>query len=154
QDVPVAVAAFSAGQLEALGVNNTKDLSRITPGLQLTEFAGFTLVYLRGVGADSFLPYADPSVATYVDGLYIPAQQGLVNSFGGIDRVEVLKGPQGTLFGRNSTGGAINVITKTPGQDTEISAQAEVGNFKSRKAQIYASLPLFDTLAASISAFY
>lgn len=154
QDVPISVAAFSAEQLQAMGVDNTKDLGKVTPGLQFSEFAGFTLVYLRGVGTDSFLPYADPSVATYVDGLYIPAQQGLVNSFGGVERVEVLKGPQGTLFGRNSTGGAINVITKSPGRGTEVSAQAELGNLGTRKAQVYASTPVSDTVAASLSAIY
>ncbi|MDB5968348.1 MAG: hypothetical protein JWQ90_798 [Hydrocarboniphaga sp.] len=154
QDVPISVAAFSEQQLQAMGVESTKDLGRVTPGLQFTETAGFTLIYLRGVGTDSFLPYADPSVATYVDGLYIPAQQGLVNSFGGIQRVEVLKGPQGTLFGRNSTGGAINVITKSPDQTTEISAQAELGNFDDKKVQVYASTPISDTLAASVSAIY
>jgi iron complex outermembrane receptor protein len=154
QDVPISVTAFSGDQLQAMGVENTKDLSKVTPGLQFSETAGFTLIYLRGIGTDSFLPYSDPSVATYVDGLYIPAQQGLVNSFGGIERVEVLKGPQGTLFGRNSTGGAINVITKTPGQTTEVSAQAELGNFNSAKAQVYASTPITDSLSASVSAIY
>ena len=154
QDVPVSVAAFSSEQLSALGVESTQDLGRVTPGLQFSGFAGFTLVYLRGVGTDSFLPYSDPSVATYIDGLYIPAQQGLVNSFGGVERVEVLKGPQGTLFGRNSTGGAINVITKSPDQATEISAQIEAGNFNTRKAQVYASFPITDTFAASVSGIY
>lgn len=154
QDVPISVAAFSGEQLQAMGIENTKDLSKVTPGLQFSETAGFTLIYLRGIGTDSFLPYNDPSVATYIDGLYIPAQQGLVNSFGGIERVEVLKGPQGTLFGRNSTGGAINVITKSPGQTTELSAQAELGNLNDAKAQVYASTPLTDSLAASVSAIY
>lgn len=154
QDVPVSVAAFSSDQLSALGVESTQDLGRVTPGLQFSGFAGFTLIYLRGVGTDSFLPYSDPSVATYIDGLYIPAQQGLVNSFGGVERVEVLKGPQGTLFGRNSTGGAINVITKNPDQTTEATAQVEFGNFGARKAQVYASFPITETFAASVSGIY
>ncbi len=151
QDVPVSVAAFSAEQLSALGVQSTKDLSTVTPGLQFSEFAGFTLIYLRGVGTDSFLPYSDPSVASYVDGIYIPAQQGLLNSLGGVERVEVLKGPQGTLFGRNSTGGAINVITKSPSQDFEFASEGEVGNLGTRRAQVYANIPLLDSFALSVS---
>lgn len=154
QDVPIAVSAFSGEQLTTLGIESTKDLTRITPGLQFSEIAGFTLVYLRGVGTDSFLPYADPSVATYVDGLYIPAQQGLVNSLGGVERVEVLKGPQGTLFGRNSTGGAINVITKSPGQEHELSLQADVGNLGTRNLQAYVSVPVTEKIGISLSGVY
>jgi len=154
QDVPVAVAAFSGEQLSVLGVEDTKDLAIVTPGLQFSELAGFTLIYLRGTGTDSFLPYSDPSVATYVDGLYIPAQQGLVTSFGGVERVEVLKGPQGTLFGRNSTGGAINVVTKAPNGELEVSGQGELGTMGTRKAQAYVSFPILDSLAGSISGIY
>lgn len=154
QDVPVSITAFNAEQLSALGVTNTKQLGLVTPGLQFSEIAGFTLVYLRGIGTDSFLPYADPAVATYVDGLYIPAQQGLINGLGGVERVEVLKGPQGTLFGRNATGGAIDVHTKSPGQKSELSINSELGNFNDRKAQLYGNVPLTDTLAVNVSAVY
>lgn len=155
QDVPVAVAAFTEEQLSALGVENSQDLGRVTPGLQFTEFAGFSMIFLRGIGTDSFLPYSDPSVATYIDGLYIPAQQSQFNSLGGVERVEVLKGPQGTLFGRNSTGGAVNIITKQPSlSQLEMSAQASIGNYASKKAQAYTSIPLLDSLAVSVSASY
>src|SRR3546814_15397297 len=75
-----------------------------------SAIAGFSIIYIRGIGTDAFLPSADASVATYIDGIFFPFTHGLVQSFGAVERVEVLKGPQGTLFGRNSTGGAINVI--------------------------------------------
>jgi iron complex outermembrane recepter protein len=81
--------------------------------------AGFSVVYIRGVGTDAFLPSADASISTYIDGIFFPFTHGLVQSFGAVERVEVLKGPQGTLFGRNSTGGAISVITKAPTDEFE-----------------------------------
>src|SRR3546814_20346753 len=74
-----------------------------------------TTLFRSVIVTDAFLPSADASVATYIDGIFFPFTHGLVQSFGAVERVEVLKGPQGTLFGRNSTGGAINVITKSPG---------------------------------------
>src|SRR3546814_10095440 len=69
-----------------------------------SAIAGFSIIYIRGIGTDAFLPSADASVATYIDGIFFPFTHGLVQSFGAVERVEVLKGPQGTLFGRNSTG--------------------------------------------------
>lgn len=154
QSVPVAIKAFTGEQLEVLGIANTRDLTRVTPGLQFTEQAGYTLIYLRGIGTDAFLSNADPSVATYVDGLYIPAQQGLITDLAGVERVEVLKGPQGTLFGRNSTAGAINVITKTPGQFAELDLQQDIANRGTYRTALYSSLPMTDSLAVSVSGIY
>ena len=154
QDVPIAIAAFSAERLEAQGVQSTNDLQTLTPGLTISGSAGFSLIYLRGIGTSAFIPSFDPSVATYVDGIYIPSQQGTLTDLGGVERVEVLKGPQGTLFGRNSTGGAINVVTKSPGQATEVSASVQVGNYSARKVKAYVSFPITDTLAISASGIY
>jgi iron complex outermembrane receptor protein len=124
QDVPIAIQAFSGDKLDAFGIEDTADLQRITPGLTFTYTYGYTLIYLRGVGSDAFLPNADPSVATYIDGINIPASQGKQDTLGPVKRVEVLKGPQGTLFGRNATAGAISIVTEDPPVD-EI-----VGNVK------------------------
>lgn len=159
QDVPVSVAAFSAEKLEAAGVSSTKDLAIVTPGLTISGSAGYSLIYLRGIGTSAFVPSFDPSVATYVDGIYIPSQQATLTDLGGVERVEVLKGPQGTLFGRNSTGGAINVITKSPGDSPELSINLEgssfdSGNLDTRKAKVYGSYPLTDTLAFSVAGIY
>ena len=147
QQVPVSVTSFSAEQLQTAGVLSTSDLGRITPGLQFTDIMGASNIFMRGVGTDSFVLSADPSVATYVDGVYVPAQLGLLTTLGGVERVEVLKGPQGTLFGRNSTAGAINVVFKTPGAERELSMMAERRNFDGTLLQAYAATPLGEDFA-------
>ncbi|HKY92149.1 MAG TPA: TonB-dependent receptor [Nevskiaceae bacterium] len=155
QDVPISINAFSAEQLMASGTDSVKDLAKITPALTYTDFAGYTLIFLRGVGSDAFIPSADPSVATYVDGISLPASQGFAQSLGGVERVEVLKGPQGTLFGRNSTGGAINVVLKDPGFDEpETSLQTSYGTFRNFGARAYQSIPLSDRIGISVAGLY
>ena len=154
QDVPIAISAFSNEKLDAMGVSNTRDLQIVTPGLTMTGTAGYTLVTLRGVGTEAFISSFDPAVATYVDGLYVPAQHGNFTELGVIERVEVLKGPQGTLFGRNSTGGAINIVTRTPGLDPEFEITAEVGSYNKKKIKLYGSTPLTDWLALSLSGIF
>src|SRR5690606_2882915 len=109
QDVPISIQACSADQLDAGGLMTVRDLALATPSLQFTELASYSLIYLRGVGTDMFVASADPSVATYIDGLYFPSSHSMAQSFGALERVEALKGPPGTLFGRNSTGGATSV---------------------------------------------
>lgn len=151
QDVPIAISAFSAKQLEAQGTETTKNLAQLTPGLTITELAGYTFIYLRGVGSDAFVASADPSVASYVDGLYVPIGHGFAQELGGVERVEVLKGPQGTLFGRNSTGGAISVTTRKPSQDFETSLSLSYADFDTYSAKAYTSIPLSDSLAFSLS---
>jgi iron complex outermembrane recepter protein len=152
QEVPIAIQAFGGGALSAFGIEDTTQLGRIVPSLQFTEVIGYTLIYLRGVGTDAFVPSSDPSVATYIDGVYMPSLLGVFQSFGGIERVEVLKGPQGSLFGRNSTGGAISVITKKPNPtDVEVELSAEVSNFNSRRYKAYVSAPVTDWLSVSVS---
>jgi iron complex outermembrane receptor protein len=151
-DVPVSVQAFSGDKLEALGVNGPIDLPQITPGMQYNSLVGYSVVYLRGVGTDVFLPNSDPSVATYIDGIYFPFSHGLATDFGKLERVEVLKGPQGTLFGRNSTGGAINVVTAKPNsKQLEGTFAYEAGSFNQNNFKGYISGPLSDTLALGFS---
>lgn len=155
QDVPISVQAFSGDTLDLRGVTNPQDLERVTPGLTYSTNAGNTIIYLRGIGTDIFIPSADPSVATYIDGVYLPFAQGLAQSFFKIDRIEVLKGPQGTLFGRNTTGGAINILTRKPSQEFEADIQTEAASFGARNTKVYASGPLFsDSLSGNLGAFH
>jgi iron complex outermembrane receptor protein len=154
QDVPISVQAFSGEGLDARGVESTDALPRITPGLTVTTQVGYTVTYLRGLGSDAFL-FADPSVVNYTDGVYNPFPLGQTTNFGDVERIEVLKGPQGTLFGRNAIGGAISVITKDPSFDApEISALASYGSFDTFNARGTFSFPITDRLAASISGIY
>ncbi|MDB5967853.1 MAG: outer rane receptor protein [Hydrocarboniphaga sp.] len=153
QDVPLSVTAFSADSLDAAGVGNVQDLQKVVPGLNYGGTGGYAVVFIRGLGTDAFL-FADPSVALYVDGVYFPFSRGTAQSFGAVERVEVLKGPQGTLFGRNAVGGAINVITKDPGPVAETSIQTSYGKYDQSYSRIYTSIPVLDSVAVSLSAYY
>jgi len=153
-DVPISIQAFTADKLDVLGVRDVQNLPLITPGLTVTTQVAYTSTYIRGVGSDAFL-LADPSVATYYDGIYQPFPNGLVQDFGAIERVEVLKGPQGTLFGRNAVGGAINIINRAPNLDEfELSIQTSYETHSMSKTRGYVSIPLFGMAAISLSGVY
>ncbi|WP_428312980.1 TonB-dependent receptor [Hydrocarboniphaga sp.] len=154
QDVPISIQAFSADALDAKGIDDPKALQLTVPGLQYNLFAGYSLIYIRGVGTDAFIPSADASIATYIDNVYYPFGHSLASSFGAVERVEVLKGPQGTLFGRNSTGGAINIVTKDPGPSAETSVLISGGRFDQLNARVYTNMPIVDSLAVSVGAIY
>lgn len=154
QNVPIAIQAFSPAALEARGITNTTGLQHATPGLDVGSNAGFTTIFLRGVGTEAFLT-ADPSIANYIDGVYFPFSPSFSQEFGAVQRVEVLKGPQGTLFGRNAVGGAISIITKEPDytQDSTV-ITSEIGSFAHRKISLFTNVPLADNLAMNFSGFY
>jgi len=129
QDVPVAVTAFNADQLLALGFNDLTDLSYSIPNVSLDEIGtgrGIASFAIRGLTATSSIPSIDPAVATFVDGVYLPANAGTVTDSFDLEAIEVLRGPQGTLFGRNVTGGAVLLRTKRPGQEFEVEGLARV----------------------------
>jgi iron complex outermembrane receptor protein len=132
QDLPASVTAFTSRELNDLRVLNPQDLADQTPGL-LTKYGpnGLATVgfYIRGVGINDFTGTVDPSVGIYVDEVFQPTPDMLNFAVYDIERVEVLKGPQGTLYGRNSTGGAINFITAKPTTETEGFVQAEYSSF-------------------------
>lgn len=113
KDVPISIASFSADYLGAKGVVAQQDLPKITPGLTFSAPVGFATAYIRGIGSDAFI-LADPLVVTYIDGVYFPASTTQFQDFGAVEKVEIDKGPQGTLFGRNALGGVIAISTKDP----------------------------------------
>lgn len=152
--VPISIQAFSADSLEARGANDPQDLKFVTPGLVYDNLVGYSLIYMRGVGTDVFLPNSEPSVATYIDGVYFPFSQGLAQEFTKLDHIEVLKGPQGTLFGRNATGGAINVIAKKPSDQFEFDLDAGVRSFAGRSSKAYLNIPVGAGLSVSFSGLY
>lgn len=155
QDVPISITAFSEDKLEALGIDSVQDVQRATPGFTVTQSSGFNVTFLRGVGSDAFLPGVDSSVPFYLDGIPLLAIQGTSDTLGRIERVEVLKGPQGTLFGRNATGGAVNVITPEPDQvfSADMSYDVGLGRYGHQSGQVYVNLPLGDSAAMSIAGF-
>lgn len=154
QDVPLSVQALNAEQLDMRGIADPVSLPQVTPGLVFNYAAAFTVIYLRGIGADGFV-LADPSVAMYVDGIYFPFSAGAAQSFGQVERIEVLKGPQGTLFGRNALGGAISVTTQTPSfTDASGSLTSSYSEYAKSESRAYLNLPLADNIALSVSGQY
>jgi len=139
QDVPIAISALDAGSLEKLGISNAMDLRMSTPGLNFTQRAGASLASIRGVSTPNTAPGSEASIAMYVDGVYYPSVSSNVFNLQNIERVEVLKGPQGTLFGRNATGGLIHVITKKPTDEFEGSASVGYGRYGTLAAKAHVS---------------
>ena len=133
QDTPIAVSVFSGESLEARGVQKIDEIAGLTPNMSFDNIntngggGNSAAVFLRGVGQRDFLPSADPGVGIYVDGVYYARSVGSVLDIVDIDRIEVLRGPQGTLFGRNTTGGAISIHTQKPHEEFEGKVRVRVG---------------------------
>ena len=154
QNVPVAVTAVTAARLETAGIQNTVDLGRVTPGLTSAEVAGYAIPHIRGVGTTANAAGIENAVATYIDGVYLAAAPSSLLSLNNVDRIEVLKGPQGTLFGRNATGGLIQVITKDPKQTPSGAFNLSYGNYQDVAGDLYATSGLTNTLAADVAVHY
>ena len=154
QEVPISVAAFTGETIRTLGIQSTVDLPQVTPGLSLTRTLVGSNAFLRGVGTTTAGYSTEVPIATYIDGLYLPNSAASSFSFNNIERIEVLKGPQGTLYGRNTTGGLIHIITKEPGRDPEVDMSASYANYDTVQANFYGSTPISDTLAANVALLY
>ena len=152
QDVPVAVSAFSADDLLNAGVNGTQALQASTPGLVYNNTGPTAQPYLRGIGTRLALNGLESSIATYIDDRYVARSTAAMMDFADIERVEVLKGPQGTLYGRNATGGAIRVISKDVSDELEGSLKLSAGNFDSYSASGTVSIPLTDDFGVRLTA--
>jgi iron complex outermembrane receptor protein len=151
QDVPIAINVFSADELVRSGVTSVMDLSSVVPGLVMQDVVGYSLPYLRGIGTTATGPAFENPIATYVDGVYYAAQAGGLMSLNDLLAVEVDKGPQGTLFGRNSTGGAIQIRTLDPSETFAETAELGYGNYDTSTAKLYVSGGLAPNLAANIA---
>lgn len=151
-NVPISVTALTGDQLAGAGVATTQDLTSVTPGLVWARSSFNSQPTIRGVGNRNAGPGDEPNVATFIDGVYQPQQSATLQELNSIERVEVLKGPQGTLFGRNATGGAVNIITKKPSFTPTGDVSGTYGRFNYRKGAGYLSGPIIDgKLAASLS---
>ena len=155
QDVPLSVAAFSGETLQRAGVTSILELQRLVPNMAITRGAQTSNVRLtiRGIGAAGNSAI-DPSVGTFVDGIYVPRPGALLASFNDMAGVEVLRGPQGTLFGRNATVGGILFRTADPGDDLGASVELQAGNYGKERATAMLNLPAGDRLAFRLSGLY
>jgi iron complex outermembrane receptor protein len=151
QKVPVAVSAVTAADALARGLTGTESLTAAVPGLVINSPANVGNPFLRGVGTNLADPSSEQSVALYVDGVYIASPLSNLFSFNSIDHVEVEKGPQGTLFGRNATGGVIQIITKDPSQHPSGMLSAGYGNYNDVTASGYFTTGITDNLAADFA---
>jgi iron complex outermembrane receptor protein len=151
QDVPISISAFSAAQLSNQGITNTDGLSQITPGVVIANTNTFVTPYIRGIGSAQVVLGEGGSVATYIDGVYYP--EALVGSYdlGNVESIEVLKGPQGTLFGRNAAGGAISIHTQQPQFTAAGNAEVSYGNYNTVTAHAFQTGPINDVVAFAIS---
>jgi iron complex outermembrane receptor protein len=156
QDVPGAVTAFSQDRLDQLGASDTTGLQGAVPNLNIVQGRGSsnaTNIFIRGVGQPDALQTFDPAVGFYVDGVYYSRIRGTQIELFDLQRVEVLRGPQGTLYGKNTIGGALSLVTRLPGQDPHGMAQVTAGDYGLIQTRLSASGPLSDTFAVGASLF-
>ncbi|MCP3730598.1 TonB-dependent receptor [Sphingomonas sp. MG17] len=155
RDVPISITSLSTETLEKVGVTNTLQLTNAVPGLRMERVGSTTIPAIRGVSTLTTTAGSQPNVAIYVDNVYVSNQTAGTFDLPDISRVDVLKGPQGTLFGRNATGGAIQVFTRDPSMDA-LEGQFNIGygNFNTFTLKGYVSAPIVpEKLAISVSGF-
>ena len=156
-DVPMAVSAVTAEQLEYSGATDIRQLNQLSPSLLVsstTSEAGAAVARIRGIGTVGDNPGLESSVGLFIDGVYRSRTGVGFTELGPLDRIEVLRGPQGTLFGRNTSAGLISVITAKPRFTPEVSGQIDVGNYDSRRVEASVTGPLSDTVAARLDAVW
>ena len=152
QQTPIAMSAITTAQIDQTGLHDVRDLATMTPNLVIAENSGLAQIYIRGIGSNNVFAGSDPSSTLQIDGVYIARPAAVFYDFLDVDRIEVLRGPQGTLYGRNSVGGTINIISRLPTNTFESKAEATYGNFNAYGGEAYVSGPLIkDRLMASLS---
>ncbi len=157
QDVPLAVTAFTAQGLQERAVSDVAQLSNISPNVTLdagTPFSASSQVlsaYIRGIGANDFAFNLDPGVGIYLDGVYLARTVGANQDLLDVERVEVLRGPQGTLFGRNTIGGAINIVTRAPGDEFRFRGDITTGSFNRIRVRASVDVPIAPGLAIALT---
>ena len=154
QDTPISVTALSGDRLEDMGLSRITKLQNVTPNLVFQNSPSYSgagnnaAVYIRGVGQKDFIPTIDPGVGIYVDEVYLGRSAGAVLDMIDIQQVEILRGPQGTLFGKNTIGGAISITTTKPNEEFGGKFDIKVGTDERRNVRGVLNVPLSDTLFA------
>jgi iron complex outermembrane receptor protein len=155
QDVGVSIAAFTGDQLKDLGVTSAERISESVPGVQVYSYLGRQPTFvIRGIGVQDFAPNVAPAAAVYLDEVYLGSNILTGFQIFDTDRVEILKGPQGTLFGRNTTGGAVSYSTRRPTDTLEGYAEGTYGNYRAFSLDAAVSGPLTPTLKARLAGRY
>lgn len=150
QETPISMQAFSGAELEARSAGDLSNIADFTPNLEfdatspISGSSNAAVVFIRGIGQTDFVLTSDPGVGIYLDGVYISRAMGGVLDLLDIERVEVLRGPQGTLFGKNTVGGALNVTTKKPGPDFELETAVTVGDYDRLDGMVGINVPITD----------
>ena len=142
QRIGATVGAVTSAELAKRSIARTEDLVKAVPSLQVDNTAGYVMLYIRGVGTYFSSAYADSAIALSYDGVYVSRTAGTNGFFFDIDRVEVLEGPQGTLYGRNATGGAVNILPRTPGNDWNFGGAVRVGNYGAFSTEGFVNAPV------------
>ena len=155
QDVPISISAVGQEALDSRGYDAITDVQQTVPNLLFTPGTGGNsggiAPFIRGVGENDFIITADPAVGTYIDGVYVARTFGATTELLGIDRIEILRGPQGSLFGKNTIGGAINVVTSVPGDVSSFEGDIRYGSFNNLRVRANIEAPLSDNLAFGLS---
>ena len=155
QDVPIAITAFGGEALKNSGVLRPEDLSGLVPNMKIGTGLGVNSVFLRGVGSFVLNPGGEASIAYHMDGVYVQSPRAQVAGYYDVERIEVLRGPQGDLYGRNATGGSVNIITRRPTDQLEANARASYGSYNWVYADAGIGGPVIDgLLKARVSGFY
>ena len=158
QRTPVSITALTAATIEQAALFDIKDIEALTPNLNFIVGADGSIstlqAFIRGIGQFDFAVTTDPGVGVYIDGVYLARSVGANLEFSDVERISVLRGPQGTLFGKNTIGGAINVVTRAPSGGTSHSAEINAGAYGYWSLDGYVEYPLGDNLAGSLSALW
>ncbi|MDQ4419298.1 TonB-dependent receptor [Sphingobium sp. DEHP117] len=154
QDVPIAISVVTGEKLQEKNVTDFTSVMRVAPSLQVTRDTNLVKVFVRGVGSSGHGEANDQSIAVNIDGEYINRPTILNAATFDIDRVEVLRGPQGTLYGRNSTGGAVNFVTRKPGKDFGVNLSGTYGNYDQITLEGGVDVPFGDVGAVRLSGIY
>src|SRR4051812_20575592 len=156
-DVPMAVSAVTAQTLEYTGATDIRQLDQVSPSLLVTSTqseGGASTARIRGIGTVGDNPGLEGSVGIFIDGVYRSRAGMALTELGPLDRIEVLRGPQGTLFGRNTSAGLISIITAKPLFEPEFAAQVDAGNFGFIRGMVSATGPISSTIAVRLDAVY
>ena len=154
QDYPGSVSAFTQEDLTRTGIRNVRDMGQASPYMELGTQEGNTEVFIRGVGSNYNTELGDPAVANHIDGVYIPRPRGIGSMLFDLERVEVNRGPQGTLRGRNATAGTLNIVTAKPQfGEWQASTSYQMGNYSQRVVQGMINIPVGETLALRFAGF-